>query len=182
MEKNHNQSPIDLETLIRDLKTEDNRNLKLMLNFQGLIWAVAAIYILLSIFNLFLQVPWYKSLGVFILLLVFIGYGLRSRIYRKKMESIDYGIPTIIMLAKAAHRYRLKIFRGNVIVEITLLLLVDIGICLMFYGHPIFTFLFIQGFFVFVFAITFSIGYIIWKKRQKPLRDHALALLKEFES
>lgn len=183
METNHiNQSPIDLETLIRNLRVEDARNLKMMQNMQRFIWAVAAMYVLISILNLFLQVHWYKSLGAFILLLVFIGYGLRSRIYRRKMEIIDYGIPTIEMLGKAAHRYQLQIFRGNVIVEITLLLLADIGICLMLYGHPIFSFLFIQGFFVFVFAITFLVGYIIWKKRQKPLRDHALALLKEFES
>jgi hypothetical protein len=182
METNTNQSPIDLETLISGLKTEDARNLKLMLNMQRLIWAVAAIYILLSIFNLFLQVPWYKSFGAFIVLFVFIGYGLRSRIYRKKMESIDYGIPTIEMLAKAAHQYRLQTLRGNVVLEITLLLLVDIGICLMLHGNPIFSFLFIQGFFVFVIASSFLVGYLIWRKRQKPLRDHAMALLKEFES
>ena len=87
METNHiNQSPIDLETLIRKLRVEDARNLKMMQNMQRFIWAVAAMYVLISILNLFLQVHWYKSLGAFILLLVFIGYGLRSRIYRRKME------------------------------------------------------------------------------------------------
>lgn len=182
METNHiNQSPIDLESFIRGLKTEDERNLKMMQNMQNFIWGVATIYFLISIFNVFLQVPWYKSFGAFILLLVFIGYGLRSRIYKRKMEPIDYGIPTIEMLKKAAYRYRLQIFRGNVIIEITLILLVDIGICLMLYG-TIFSFLFIQGFFVFVSAVTFLVGYIIWKKRQKPLRDHALTLLKEIQS
>lgn len=174
METNHINPPVvDLEILIRKLRTDDARNLKMMQNMQKIIWAVAAIYILISILNLILHVPWYKNLGPFILLLVFIGYGLRSRIYSRKMETIDYGIPTIEMLEKAAHRYRLQIFRGNVFVEITLLMLVDIGICLMLYGNPIFSFLFIQGFFVFVSAVTFLIGYIIWKKRHKPLRDHA---------
>lgn len=183
METNHiNQSPIDLETLIKRLQTEDARNLKAINNMQKLLEAAAAIYILLSVFFLFLKVPWNKSLGAFIIILVFIGYKLRYRYYRRKMEPIDYGIPTIEMLEKAAHRYRLKIFRGNAFLEITLLLLIDFGICLMSYGDPIFSILFFQGFFVFVIAISSLIGYLIWKKRQKPLRDHAMALLKEFES
>lgn len=182
MDTNHiNQPASHLEILIRNLKTEDARNLKIMQSMQKIQWVVVVLYILLLIVFIYLKVSWYKSFGAFILLLAFIGYGLRSGIYKRKMEPIDYGIPTIEMLKKAAYRYRLQTFRGNVIIEITLILLVDIGICLMLYG-TIFSFLFIQGFFVFVSAVTFLVGYIIWKKRQKPLRDHALTLLKEIQS
>jgi hypothetical protein len=32
-----------------------------------------------------------------------------------------------------------------------------------------------------ILCIGFGSGYLIWRKRQKPLRDHALLLLEELE-
>jgi hypothetical protein len=37
------------------------------------------------------------------------------------------------------------------------------------------------GAYLILLCIGFGIGYLIWRKRQKPLRDHALLLLAELE-
>ena len=182
METNHTNSFSDLENLIRNLKIEDTRTLKIIYGIQKMQWAVVLIYILLLNWFIYLNVSWYKILGAIILLIAFVGYGFRSGILRKKLEVTDYGVPTIEMLEKVAHRYRFQIFHKGAKFDVALFILVDTGLCFMLYSNPFFGILFIQVFFVIAFAFSFLIGYLIWEKRQKPLRDRALDLLKEIES
>jgi hypothetical protein len=183
METNHNnQSVNDLETLMFNLQTEDERNLKMVHKMQNTMWVMVALYILLFIQFFYLKAPWYKSFGAFLTMLAFIVYGLRYRNHFKKMKSVDYGLPTTEMLVNAAHRYRFQIFRGDAISELIPLILIDLGLCFMLYSNPIFGVMFIQGFFVLTFVVLIPFGYLKWKKHHKPLRDHALALLKEIES
>jgi hypothetical protein len=186
METNHiNQSPVHLETLIGRLKTEDARNLKMMLNMQSLMWGIAAMYVFIFALKFILTTPWYEKLGGFLILAAFIAFALLFRNYYKEYKSLDYGIPTIEMLTKAASRHGLFQRRGLYI--LAPLILEGIGLNLMMYDgfpklEPLYRILYFQMSFFFVMVIAFLVGYIIWKKRQKPLRDHALALLKEFES
>lgn len=186
METNHiNQSPIDLESLISGLKTEDTRNLKLMLNMQSMMWGIAAVYVFISALKFIMTTSWYDKLGGFLTLVAFVAFALLFRNYYKEYKTIDYGIPTIEMLKKAATRYELFQWRGFYV--LAPLILEGIGLNLMIFDYftnlePLNRILFFQLSYFFVMVIAFLVGYIIWKKRQKPLRDHALALLEEFQS
>jgi riboflavin transporter FmnP len=185
METNHiNQSPIDLETLIGGLKSEDSRNLKLMHKMQSVMWGIAAVYLLISVLKFIMTTPWYDKLGGFLVLLAFVAFALYFRNYYKEYKSIDYGIPTIEMLKKAARRHGIQ-WRG--LYFLAPLILEGIGLNLMMYDDftkfdPLYRILFFQTIYFFVMAIAFLVGYFIWKKRQKPLRDQAQALLKEIQS
>jgi hypothetical protein len=185
METNHiNQTPINLETLIGGLKTEDARNQKLMHNMQSVMWGIAAVYVFISVMKFIMTTPWYDKLGGFLVLLAFVVFALFFRNYYKEYKSIDYGIPTIEMLKKAASRHG---FQWKGLYILAPLILEGIGLNLMMYADltqfdPIYRILIFQMSYFFLLAIGFLFGYFIWKKRQKPLRDHALALLKEFES
>jgi len=186
METNHiNQSPIDLESLISGLKTEDARNLKLMHQMQQLMWGIASVYVFILALKFIMTTPWYEKLGGFLIMVAFIAFALLFRNYYKEYKAIDYGIPTIEMLKKAVSRYGLFQWRGLFI--LVPLIIEGIGLNLMIYDNftkldPLNRILFFQMSYFCVMVIAFLVGYIIWKKRQKPLRDHALALLKEFQS
>jgi len=186
MEKNHNnQSPIDLETLISGLKTEDTRNLKLMLNMQSMMWGIAAVYVFISAMKFIMTTSWYDKLGGFLTLVAFVAFAFLFRNYYKEYKSINYGIPTIEMLKKAACRYNLFQWRGFYV--LAPLVLEGIGLNLMMYDdftnlEPLNRILVFQLSYFFVMVIAFLVGHFCWKKHQKPLRDHALALLKEIES
>jgi len=186
METNHiSQSTIDLETLIRGLKSEDSRNLKLMFNMQSIMWGIVAVYIFIFALKFIMPSPWYAKLGAFLVMLAFVVFALLFRNYYREYKLIDYGIPTIEMLNKAASRYGIFQYRGLYI--LAPLFLEGIGLNLMMYDDftkldPLFRILFFQMSYFLVMVIGFLVGYIIWKKRQKPLRDHALPLLKEIQS
>jgi hypothetical protein len=185
METNHNnQSPIDLETLISGLKTEDTRNLKLMHKMQSVMWGIAAVYVFILALKFIMSTSWYDKLGGFLVLLAFVAFALYFRNYYKEYKSIDYGIPTIEMLKKATCRHGIQ-WRG--IYFLAPLILEGIGLNLMMYDDftkldPLYRILLFQLCFFLLMIIGFLIGYLIWKKRQKPLRDHAQALLKEIQS
>jgi len=186
METNHiNQTPMNLETLISGLKTEDARNQKLMHNMQSVMWGIAAVYVFISVLKFIMATAWYEKLGGFLVMVAFVAFALLFRNYYKEYKSIDYGIPTIEMLKKAASRYGLFQLRGLYI--LAPLILEGIGLNFMMYDglknlDPFYRILIFQMGYFLMMMIAFLVGYLKWKKRQKPLRDHALALLKEIES
>ncbi len=62
----------------------------------------------------------------------------------------------------------------------------DIGLTFTFYDRPLgssplIRFLIVQAFYIPIMLTSLIIGIRIWKKKQKPLREEALKLLKELE-
>lgn len=186
METNYNsQSTVDLETLIRNLKTEDTRNLNMTRRMQRFMWIIAALYVFISAIKFIQNTPWYEKLGGLLVMLAFIVFALLFRSYYKAYKSIDYGLPTIKMLVNASNRY--KIFQWRGFSFLIPLVLEDLGLILMLYNlfdspDLLFRIMIFQIGFSVLLVVGFLIGYLIWKKRQKPLSDLALALLKEIES
>jgi len=185
METNQNTPFIfDYNKLVEGLKKEDTRNLKMMLNIQSMMWGIAGVYVFISALKFIMTTSWYDKLGGFLTLVAFVAFALLFRNYYKEYKSIDYGIPTIEMLKKAVNRYDLFQWRGFYI--LAPLILEGIGLNLMMFDdftslEPMSRILFFQMIYFIVIMIAFLVGYLIWKKRQKPLRDHALALLAEIE-
>lgn len=152
---------------------------------QSIMWGVAAVYVFIFALKFIMPSPWYDKLGGFLVMLAFVVFALLFRNYYKEYKSIDYGIPTIEMLNKATRRYGLFQCRGLYI--LAPLILEGVGLNLMMYDDftnpdPLFRILIFQMSYFFLLAIAFLIGYVIWKKRHKPLIDHALILLKEIQS
>jgi len=88
------------------------------------------------------------------------------------------------MLKKTTDRYRLRV--DKLLTLIIPVLLMDVGITLRFYNDllpmsPINRVLVVQAVYIPAFAISAFIGILVWRKKQKPLRDRALELIKELE-
>jgi hypothetical protein len=186
METNYiNRSLTDIEIFIMGLKTEDSRNQKRMNQTEQLMWGVSVIYVFIIALKFIMNTPWFEKLGGILTLVALVAFALIFRNYYKEYKSLDYGIPTIKMLQKAAIRNGLLQSRGLYI--LAPLILEGIGLNLMMFGNfagldPLYRILIFQMSYFFLVAIACLIGHFYWKKHQKPIRDHALALLKEIES
>lgn len=185
METIHNSKTTpDINQLITGLQKEDSRNLSLTRNFAILMWVLAPLYFFLAIVGVMIDKPSIDQVGFMFFSLGFVAFGFLFRSLHTDYKSVDYGIPTILMLQKAAQRY--KLWQTKTYLTIIPVLLISIAASLTIQkGIPhsditmrlliVFT-----GYFL-VMVVAFFIGYLIWRKRQKPLRDKVLQLLNEFE-
>lgn len=124
------------------------------------------------------------QLGFLFFSLGFVGFALLFRSLHQEYKSVDYGVSTVEMLTKAADRYRL--WHRKTYLTIIPVIMVCFATSFSFqYIIPnpdqltrlVIAF---TGYLVFNICALFA-GYLIWRKRQKPLHDKALALLAEIE-
>lgn len=180
-----NQPSASLETLILNLRKEDALYLSVNRWIQGFMWGISGFYLLIIAVDLGVHNPWHKPVGGLLVMLALVIFAIFLRKSCREFKMIDYGLPTIEMLMKAANRYRLWQWRSLFI--LIPLILEDIGLCLFTYhpsltSNPITHIYNWQVIFIIVLAIGSLIGYFLWRKRYRPLRDRALALIKEIES
>jgi hypothetical protein len=181
---NSNQTPVTLDTLIQNLQEEDKRNLALSRTMLGIMVGVAIFYIIILVVKSIVGGPIIETIGGLLVVLAFIIFAWFFKSYTNEYKTIDYGLPTTQMLSKAARRY--KLFHGRSFLLFFPLAIEDFGLMLLM--HDVFSgpqaltrILIAQAFFVGVLCLAFYIGYLIWRKRQKPLRDNALRMLEELE-
>ena len=89
------------------------------------------------------------------------------------------------MMKKAARRY--QIWHPRLIPVLLALILMDGGLIISFFykneAEPqLMEIIWFQLAYFSVMAVAFLIGLRIWKVRQKPIRDQALAIVKELEN
>lgn len=180
---NMNNKLVSIDSLTNKVKAEDAKNLRITKSFQWIYIVLIIVYAALLIFD-----PQIKSIdrivGAFYIA-SFIAFILIFRKGYKEYKNIDYSLPVIEMLRKTADRYRLKV--EKLLTLIIPILLMDVGVTLRFYNDllpmsPLNRILVVQAVYIPVFAISAFIGILIWRKKQKPLRDRALELIKELES
>jgi len=173
---------VGIDSLVGRVKAEDARNLRITKSFQWIYIVMIVLYAALLIFD-----PYIKSIdrivGVFYIA-SFIAFILIFRKGYKEFKNIDYSLPVIEMLRKTAERYRLRV--DKLLTLIIPVLLMDVGITLRFYNDllpmsPLNRILIVQAVYIPAFAISAFIGILIWRKKQKPLRDRALELIKDLE-
>jgi hypothetical protein len=181
---NNNKTTVTLEALIQNLQGEDRRNLALSRIMMSVMIGVAIFYVIILVIKSIVGGPIIETIGGLLVMLAFIIFAWIFRSYTHEYKAIDYGLPTTQMLSKAARRY--KLFQGRSFLLFFPLAIEDLG--LMMLMHDVFSgpqalirIVIAQSFFVGVLCIAFYVGYLIWRKRQKPLRDHALRLLEELE-
>jgi hypothetical protein len=185
METNQNNKiTFDLDHLVKGLQKEDFRNLKMTSNFTILMWVLAPLYLFLAIVGLIIDNPSFDQLGFIFFSLGFLAFGFLFKSYSNDYKSVDYGISTIEMLRNATQRY--KLWQLKTYLTIIPVGLISVAACLTIQKgipHPDQTMRLLIVFFGYILLniVGLIIGYIIWRKRQKPLRDKALQLLSEIE-
>lgn len=177
------ENSVDMDSLINRVKAEDAKNLRITKSFQWIYIVLIVIYTALLIFD-----PTITNLdriiGAFYIA-SFIAFILIFRKGYKEFKSIDYSLPVIEMLRETANRYRLRI--GKLLSLIIPILLMDVGVTLRFYDDllpmsPLNRVLIVQAIYIPVFTISALIGVLVWRKKQKPLRDRAIELIEEIEN
>jgi hypothetical protein len=116
--------------------------------------------------------------------LAFLSFALIFRVYTKEYKSVDYGLPTTVMLKKAIERYRL--FHPKKLFVLIPVALVDAGLIFFSLNHDSsddsISILTSQILYWGGMLLGAGVGVWIWHRRQKPLRDAAIELLREIES
>jgi hypothetical protein len=186
MKKHQNINPLtDMELFVNKLHKEDIRYYKLTRNFQWIMWILVPLYAAYFLFNPDKEILLTERIGGICYALAFTLFALILRKFNMEYKSVDYGVPVVEMLTLAAKRFNL--FQRKLSLIIAPVLMVDAGMVLISINH--FgsknvgeVILWVQFIMIPALLIGIIIGFIIWRNRQKPLRDAALAMLKEIES
>lgn len=180
-----NTPNLDLNRLIEGLRREDDRNMHLTNRFKWLMWIFAPLYFCFFLFLLYEGESVLKEIGFFFFSASFLFFAMVFRNLNNEYKSVDYGIPTTEMLRKAAQRY--EIWQTKTAKAMFPAFLAAIGVSLTSeemipnIDDTKIRIALAFGAYLLLLGVGFGIGYLIWRKRQKPLRDHALLLLTELE-
>lgn len=180
----NNKTSVNLDQLVEGLQKEDTRNLKMTKNFIIIMWVLAPLYFLLAVVGLLIEETSLDQLGFLFFSLGFLVFGFLFRSLHREYESVDYGIPTIFMLRNAANRY--KLWQAKTYLTIIPIALIGVAASLTIQKgipHPELKMRLLIVFigYSIVMVIASFIGYLIWRYRQKPLRDKALQLINDIE-
>lgn len=186
MKKHQHINPFtDMDRFIGGLQKEDVRYSRLTRNFQWIMWVFAPLYAAIFLLNPDKEIVMTERFGGLCYAVAFVLFALIMRKFNFEYRSVDYGVPVVEMLTFAVKRYNM--FQRKLLLIIAPILLVDTGMVLVLVNHRgsftiTQTIVFSQIFLFSFILIGVVAGYLIWRKRQKPLRDAALAMLKEIES
>lgn len=173
---------IDIDTLLIKLKNEDARNLQKMKGLKRLFFTMIIIYTLFMIVNPDPDLQLHHRISGLFYVLSFTYFALLFRKYHNEFSKIDYSISSLEMFKKAAERHNLTFSRYLLVLPS--LIFIDIAITISEYYRwtsvePLNRILIIQTILLPIFIMSGFIGYLLWRKRQKPLRDRALQIIKE---
>jgi hypothetical protein len=185
MKKHTNNDALNnMDQFIGKLQNEDQRNLRLTRTFQWFMWGMSILYAYIFIIRGWNENTIYRQIGWSLYVLSFLSFGFIFNYLKRSYQHIDYGLPTLMMLKEAAGRY--KLFQRKLIMAITPILFIDAGMVLVTFepGTPeslLRSLLITQALLIPAAGIGLIIGIIIWRKRQKPIRDFALRMIEELE-
>ena len=168
---------LNLIELTKWLKNEDDRYADLSKRIQIIYWILIPIFLILIIYHIADKSPIADVIGSICFLLAMLIFALFFKYYYKEYKNVDYSQPTLILLKKAAYRYKPLQLKTLWILLATLL--VDAGLSLN--SSLSFEFIWIQVYFLGIMALAMLIGLLIWWIRYKPLRDGALYLIREID-
>jgi hypothetical protein len=179
-----NKQAIDLKQLVKGLQHEDNRNLGMTHRFKWIMLILAPAYFLMFLGRMIFESYTLDQLGFLFFSLGFLGFALLFRSLHQEYKSVDYGVSTVEMLRKAASRYQLWQSKTYMTIFPVIMICFATSFSLEhLIPNPDQTTRLLIVFFGYLATLccAFFVGYFIWRKRQKPLRDKALALLAEIE-
>ena len=178
----HNNQEFDLEQLVKGLKGEDARYLALTNSAKWIMWVLSPLYFLLFLAGVIVDRPEFDKIGFLFFSLSFLSFALLFNSLHKEYKAVDYGVSTLEMLRKAVGRYAL--WQPKTYLTIIPMLLCALGFSFTaqrgfpFAGREM-RILVAFGSIFLILCCGALVGYFIWRKHQKPLRDKALIILNE---
>ena len=166
------------DKLIVKLKTEDARYATLSRTIQIIYWIFIPLFFLITILEYTETRESDQLIGGALFILSFLIFAIFFGNYYKEYKYVDYSLPTIQMLKKAAYRY--KPFQLKALWVLLAIVLMDGG--LTFKREFNETVLDVQIYFISLMVVAVIVGLIIWYFKYKPLRDEALKLISELEN
>ena len=174
---NEQLEQVNLEELISNLKKEDEQYAGLSKRMQYIYWIMSLIFIIVIIIQIVGKSNVVYIIGNICFLFAMLLFGLLFKYYYREYKYVDYSQPTLVMLKKAAYRY--KPLQLKTLWVLLSLLLVDAGLSLnTFLG---FKFIWTQVFYLGIVVLATLIGLLVWRIRYKPIRDAALSLIHEID-
>lgn len=177
METTVNSNPPNIHGFIQRLKVEDERKARFIKTIL-IIFSIFCTFLLLLYLNNIFNTPIFSILDLDIVsgFCLFVGLGLCILLLRFRYieyKTVDYSLPTLAMLKKAARRYPL--FDSKFRTALLAIIFIDIGISIQ--APTISHFITIQ----IGLLIGFTIGTMNRLIFYKPIKDEALRLIREIE-
>ncbi|WP_297090845.1 hypothetical protein [uncultured Draconibacterium sp.] len=167
----------NLNKLIQRLKNADSKYANIVKGVQAIYWVLVPLYLILIVIHLFNNDPFTEVIGSACFLSGMLIFAFLMRYYYKTYSKVDYSLPTLQMLKKAAYRH--KLFQWQALWALLAILFIDAGLVLNHTGDG--NIWQTQIWFAPVLGLSFLVGVIWWYIQFKPLRDQALTLIAEIE-
>lgn len=174
----------DMNALLTSFKKEDTRNARKMKSFKWLFLIMIIFYTALIVVNPDPDLAMSDRISGLCYVSAFAIFAVLFKKYHSVFLKVDYSVSSFEMLNQAVRRYDLIFSRFLFILPS--LLLIDAGLIFSEFsgwtgGALLHRILFVQAFYIPVMLIAAFAGYLIWRRKQKPLRDAALKMLEELK-
>ena len=168
---------INLADVKEKIRLEDYRYGNLAGRSQILYWVFVCMYSIYTIIHIFDGSEISEVISSSCYLLGMLIFALSFKNYSKEYHQVDYSLSTLVVLKKAADRY--KPFRKKTWWLVLAVCLIDAGISLTV--ESIDSLILAQSTVIGGTLVGITVGLVIWYKRYKPLRDEALLLIRQIE-
>jgi hypothetical protein len=173
-----------MNALLASFKKEDARNTREMKFFKWLFLIMIIIYTALMIVNPDPSLAINVRISGFCYVSAFAIFAVLFKKYHSDFRTIDYSVSLSEMLNQAAKRYDFNF--SKFLFVLPSILLIDAGITISELSGwtaavLLNRILIVQVFYLPIMLISAFTGYLIWRRKQKPLRDTALQLLEEMK-
>jgi len=174
----------DMNALMTRFKEEDNRNTRKMKFFKWLFLVMIIIYTALFIVNPDPSLAMRYRISGLCFVSAFTLFAVFFKKYHSDFRKVDYSVSSFEMLNQAAKRYDLTFSRY--LFMLPSILLIDAALVVSEISEwttviLLNRILYVQVFYIPIMLISAFTGYLIWRRKQKPLRDAALRLLEELK-
>ena len=178
----------NLESLIRRLKDEDSRNVKMLHRIYIMYIVIAVLFSGMYILNPDPDLGFYQRLtgAIFILAISMMTFVIRK--YYSILRQVDYTQSVYQVFKKAEERYRFWETKRMVFTAV-FIILIDIAVSMVFNGRYlpesltwIEKTLIVQAFYIPVMAASFAFGWLQWRKTKKPVLEKIKAVIDELEN
>jgi len=173
-EENETRNPVDLDSLINELKKKDDRQKTTYRRFYIMLSVFVVFYLLLLVVNPDPELTFVQRISGLLYVMAFIIGAWLFRREHRMIVTVNYADPLLKVLKNAVERYRP--FSKRILPFLLFLLLINLGIVIggpMDYlpGH----WTNMQRIWIFqvvywgIMLISAMIGYLIWRVRYRPL-------------
>jgi hypothetical protein len=176
-----------LDQVVEQLKRLDNKNKRLMFRMFVIYIIFAVIYLGLMILNPDPELTLENRLQGAVYVLMFVVAAFFFRHHYRKTYQADYTAPVLKMLEDARERHRL-LRPGKIWFIIFIVVTCDIMVTWVLAEHTwpgswslLAIILVIQAGYYSIMGLSYLLGYLIWRKKSRPLVRNLTRLIEEFK-